>query len=52
MEYLNVWASSRIFFLRVSLLGTTSLSLDHNVPSAFSQKQATLGSPSHILLLI
>jgi hypothetical protein len=37
---------------RSSLLGTTNLSLNHNVPSASSRKQATFGSPSHILLLI
>jgi hypothetical protein len=45
MEYLDVWASSKIFFLRASLLGTTSLSLNHRVPFASPQKQATFGSP-------
>jgi hypothetical protein len=32
--------------------GTTNLSLNHNVPSSSSRKQATFGSPSHILLLM
>jgi hypothetical protein len=52
VEYLNIWSSSRIFFLRASHLGTTSLSLNQRVPSASSQKQVTFGSPSHILLLM
>jgi hypothetical protein len=51
IEYLDVWASSKMFFFHASFLGTTSLSLNHKVPSASSQKQATFGSPSFILLL-
>jgi hypothetical protein len=32
MEYLDVWTSSKIFFLRASHIGTTSLSLNHKGP--------------------
>jgi hypothetical protein len=42
----------KILFFNCSFLGTTSLSLNHKVPSASSWKQATFGSPSRILLLI
>jgi hypothetical protein len=31
MEYLYIWALSRIFFLRASHFGTTNLSLNHKV---------------------
>jgi hypothetical protein len=48
MEYLDVWASSKIFFFGASFFGTTSLFLNQKVPSASSQKQATFRSPSCI----
>jgi hypothetical protein len=39
-------------FFKASIFGTINLSLNHNVPSASSWKQAVFGSPSRILLLI
>jgi hypothetical protein len=50
MEYLDIWASSNIFFFNASFFGSTSLSLNHKVPSLSSWKQATFGSPSRIPL--
>jgi hypothetical protein len=51
MEYLDIWASSIIFFLSASFFGTTVQSLNHKVPSKSSRKQLTFGSPSNNLLL-
>jgi hypothetical protein len=52
MEYLDIWASSIIFFFGGSFFGATNLSFNHKVPSTFSWKQLIFGSPTCIILFV